>query len=249
MVAGKKISYAQKHCISSAGKIMHETGMLWPGARIGIALSGGVDSWIMLRVLMARQKMVPFFFEIMVLHINPGFDPKNHRPLLDWSSGHPLPAHIETTTIGTYAHSEANRKKSPCFLCAWRRRKRLFELCSQYNLTHLALGHTKEDLVETFFLNMLQTGQVRGLAANESFFSGELQVIRPLLLTEKDKIKKAARDWELPLWENPCPSATRSKRKQMLPRLEALTDQDKMLQKNIFNAIARWQLDLDSQLH
>ncbi|MFP4167520.1 MAG: ATP-binding protein [Desulfonatronovibrionaceae bacterium] len=246
---GKRLSYAQKNCISSAGKLMHRTGMLWPGARVGVALSGGVDSWAMLRVLLARQRMVPFYFEIMVLHINPGFDPGNHRPLLDWLDKQPVPAYTETTDIGNYAHSRANRKKSPCFLCAWKRRKRLFELCRDYHLTHLALGHTREDLVETFFLNMLQTGNIRGMTANEPFFSGRLRVIRPMLLTEKSRLIKAAREWELPVWENPCPSAGKNKRKQVLSRLEALTGRDKMIEKNIFNAIARWQLDLDSQLN
>ncbi|MFO7816239.1 MAG: tRNA 2-thiocytidine biosynthesis TtcA family protein [Desulfovibrionales bacterium] len=244
----KKPSFAQKQCITSAGKIMHQTGMLWPGARIGVALSGGVDSWTMLKVLLIRQRIIPFYFEIMVLHINPGFDPQNHLPLITWLTKNPVSAHIECTDIGPYAHSEANIKKSPCFICAWNRRKKLFELCSRYNLTHLALGHTKEDLAETFFLNMLQNGNIRGLKANESFFSGKLNLIRPMLLTEKNKIIQAAKKWRLPVWNNPCPSAWSSKRKQMLQRIDSLCANDKTTRKNIFNAISRWQLDLDTGL-
>ncbi len=54
---------------------MHATGMLWPHCRIGIALSGGVDSFVLTKVMQIRQKIVPFPFEIMVIHLNPGFDP------------------------------------------------------------------------------------------------------------------------------------------------------------------------------
>ncbi len=242
----KKLSYAQKNCISAAGKFIQKTNMLWPGARVGIAVSGGVDSWTMLKVLLERRKTLPFFFEVMILHINPGFAPQNHLPLVHWLKNTPVPAHIENTTIGLSAHSSANQKKSPCFLCSWNRRKRLFELCGRYNLTHLALGHNKEDLVETFFLNMLQTGKIQGLKANESFFSGKLQLIRPMLFVEKEKITSAAKKWGLPTWNNPCPSAEKSKRKKMLNKLDELADGDKMIKKNIFNAIMRWQLDLDS---
>ena len=84
MLQRTKLNYAQKVCLGQCGKLMQKTGMLWPGARIGIALSGGVDSWVMLQVLLLRQRIVPFFFEIMVLHLNPGFDPENHAPLLKW---------------------------------------------------------------------------------------------------------------------------------------------------------------------
>ncbi len=81
-MAREKYTYAQQVCIKSAGKTMQHTGMLYPGARIGVAVSGGMDSWVLLQVLRIRQRIVPFPFEIMALHVNPGFDPENHAPLL-----------------------------------------------------------------------------------------------------------------------------------------------------------------------
>lgn len=58
--------------------------MIGPNARVGIAVSGGVDSWVLLQVLHLRRRVVPFNYDIMALHINPGFAPHNHAPLLDW---------------------------------------------------------------------------------------------------------------------------------------------------------------------
>ncbi|MBQ7585720.1 MAG: hypothetical protein IJU40_05685 [Desulfovibrionaceae bacterium] len=60
---------------------MQQTEMLWPKARLGVAFSGGVDSFVLLKVLQIRQRIVPFPFELMVLHLNPGFDPLSHQNL------------------------------------------------------------------------------------------------------------------------------------------------------------------------
>ena len=135
----EKRSYAQEVCVKSAGKAMQQTGMIWPGCRIGVTVSGGVDSFVLLKTLHIRQGIVPFRFEIMAIHLNPGFDPQSHMPLAAWLSQHGIPSHLEVTDFGPHAHSAENQRRSPCFRCAWLRRKRLFELCSQYRLTHLAL--------------------------------------------------------------------------------------------------------------
>ncbi|MDR0338816.1 MAG: tRNA 2-thiocytidine biosynthesis protein TtcA, partial [Desulfovibrio sp.] len=73
-----KFTYAQERCVRLAGKLMQRTGMLSPGARVGVALSGGMDSFVLLKVLLIRQRIVPFPFFLMGLHVNPGFVPGNH---------------------------------------------------------------------------------------------------------------------------------------------------------------------------
>lgn len=217
--------------------------MIHPGARIGVALSGGVDSWVMTRTLLLRQRIVPFKFELMILHVNPGFDPNNHSPLFDWLVKNGVASHIETTEIGPEAHRSGNTK-SPCFLCSWERRKILFNLCKKYRLSHLAFGHNSDDLAATFFMNLMQTGRVDGLSARESFFRGELTVIRPLLMIEKKYIANAARRWDLPVWDNPCPSASTSKRAEIETILDSLYKKNNIYRKNIINALKKWQLDL-----
>ncbi len=238
----ESLSYAQQTCIKQTGRIMQQTGMLYPGARIGIAVSGGVDSWTLLEVLRRRQRIVPFRFDIMALHINPGFDPESHAPLVDYLARHGIPGHVELTDHGPRAHSSENRKNSPCFYCAMLRRTRLFELCHQYRLTHLAFGHNADDLVTTFFMNMVQNGRVDGLAVKDMFFRGELMVIRPMLTVEKAVVIKAARGWELPVWSNPCPSAGKTNRTEFAEKVRALHGTDKMRRKNLYRALERWQL-------
>ena len=236
-----KLSYTQQVCVKAAGKAMQTTGMLRPGARVGVAVSGGVDSFVLLKVLQLRQRIVPFPFEIMAIHLNPGFDPQNHDPLADWLAKDGIAGHQEVTDYGPRGHSEENLRNSPCFYCARLRRKRLFALCQQYNLTHLAFGHNNDDLVTNFLMNLIQTGKVAGMSMNEPFFGGALQVIRPLMLLPKSEIVRAARQWELPVFSNPCPSAGKTKRTDMLEVLDAMCGGNKVKRKNVFNGLARWQ--------
>ncbi len=243
----KKLNYSQKVCLGRCGKLMQLSGMIHPGARIGIAVSGGVDSWVLVKTMILRQKIVPFSFELILLHVNPGFDPANHQPLVDWLTENPLPAHIQLTDIGPRSHLPQHTK-SPCFLCSWNRRKILFDLCRKYSLSHLALGHNADDLAATFFMNMIQTARVDGLAARESFFDGRLSLIRPLLLVEKRFIRNAAGKWNLPVWKNPCPSAESGKRKEMEEMLDHLSHKNRKARQNILNALKRWQLDLACNL-
>ena len=244
---GKKLTYAQKSCLSKAGKLMYETGMLQPGARIGVAVSGGMDSWVLLQVLMLQQRKLPFSVELFVLHINPGFDSGNHTPLLDWLSVNGLAGHIALSDMGPRAHSAENRKNSPCFFCSWHRRKALFQLARKYGLSHLAMGHNSDDMVQNFFMNLTHNGRVEGMCPRESFFQGEFQLIRPLLLVEKPLIRKSARDWNLPVWPNPCPSNGSSNRDRVQAWLEDLWKDNKLMKKNIFSGLQRWHLYADIQ--
>ena len=240
----ERLSYAQQVCIKSAGRVMQRTDMIGPGARIGVAASGGVDSWVLLEVLRRRQKIVPFPFEIMALHVNPGFDPHNHAPLAAYLAKHGVPGHIEVTDHGPRAHSELNRKNSACFYCAMLRRKRLFDLCAQYNLTHLAFGHNADDLAATFLMNLVQNGRVDGMAIKDDFFGGRLSVIRPMMLVEKSLIIRAAKAWGLPVWHGQCPSAGATRRADMQEELNALYKIHPKAKTNILNGLCRWEFGL-----
>lgn len=237
------LNYVQEQCVKAAGKLMQQTQMVYPGARIGVAVSGGADSYVLMKVLRLRQAILPFKFELIALHINPGFDPLAHEPLRDWLISEGIPSHLEVTDHGPRAHSPENLRDSACFLCARLRRKRLFELCAQYNLSHLAFGHNADDLMSNFLMNLMQTGRVDGMSMKEPFFNGSLQVIRPLMLLEKSLIEKAARGWALPVKKNPCPSTGTTKRAEVMRDLEQLCKGHKGRRRNISNGLIRWQLE------
>ncbi|MBN2141312.1 MAG: tRNA 2-thiocytidine biosynthesis TtcA family protein [Desulfovibrionaceae bacterium] len=243
MAGWGKLTFAQKKCVSTVGLAMHRTQMVRPGSRVGVAVSGGVDSFALLQILILRQAIVPFDLELMVLHVNPGFDRLSHLALAEFAARNGLAAHLEVTDFGPRAHSKENLKRSPCFLCSRLRRKRLFDLCRRYRLSHLAFGHTADDLLDTFFMNLMQNGRVEGLSISEPFFNGRLQVVRPALLLEKGLLRTAARQWGLPIQENPCPSNGRTKRDQIHSWLARTWSGDKRIRNNLLNGLVRWQLD------
>ncbi|MDR1857388.1 MAG: tRNA 2-thiocytidine biosynthesis TtcA family protein [Desulfovibrio sp.] len=243
----RKRSFAQETCVRSVGKVLHRTGAIWPGCRIGVAASGGVDSFVLLKCLQIRQTILPFPIEIMAIHLNPGFAPDNHAPLVEWLAKEGIPGHLEVTDYGPVAHSPENRRRSACFLCAMKRRKRLFELCAEYGLTHVAFGHNADDLVETFFMNLCRGGRVQGLNPCEPFFSGKIVVVRPIIAVEKTYIKAAARQWNLPVFSNPCPSAGHTSRSDMAETLRNFYGIAKDTRQCIFNGLIRWQMDAASR--
>ena len=241
-MARQKYTFAQQQCIRAAGKLSQQTDMLSPGARVGVAVSGGMDSWVLLKTLAIRQGIVPFSFSLMALHVNPGFDPENHLPLARWLEAEGIASHLEVTDHGPRAHSPENRKDSACFFCAMQRRKRLFELCRDYGLTHLAFGHNADDLVSSFFMNLFQNGRVEGMSMREPFFGGMLLVIRPLMLVEKSVIAKAAKTWGLPVFGNPCPSAGATRRTGVMEELESVWKNGTNTRRKTVNGLLRWQL-------
>lgn len=218
----KRRTYAQQVCVKRSGLILQTCQTLRPGSRVGIAVSGGVDSLVLLMVMKLRKAILPFPIEIMALHLNPGFAPQDHINLGPWLAENDIPGHVEITDFGPRAHSSENRKKSPCFYCAWLRRKRLFDLCGEYRLTHLAFGHNADDSAATFIMNSMRNGRLQGLVAQEDFFGGSLTVIRPLILVEKKYIRQAARQWNLPVWENACPSSGHTARSEAEEVLDSI---------------------------
>ena len=123
------------------------------------------------------------------------------------------------------------------------RRKRLFDICRQYKLTSLALGHNADDLATTFFMNMFQAGRVYGMTPKESFFNNTLDLIRPTLFLEKSTVIKAAKQWELPVWQNDCPSGSNTARSRTHDWLEDRFKENKKFKANVFASIKRFQLE------
>ena len=95
-------------------------------------------------------------------------------------------------------------------------------------------------------MNLCRNGRVDGMSMNEPFFGGKLHLIRPLLLVEKKYIIKAAKQWELPLWANACPSAGHTARSDMGETLKALYGVARDSRRCILNGLSRWQLEKNS---
>ncbi|MDL2285914.1 tRNA 2-thiocytidine(32) synthetase TtcA [Desulfococcaceae bacterium OttesenSCG-928-F15] len=213
--------------------------------RISVGLSGGKDSLTLLKVLRERQKISAVPYSLHPIYVDPGFEPGFSLELSLWCKKLGLDLLVERTKHGLLAHSPENRKKSPCFFCALQRRKSLFRLSEELGCKTLALGHTKDDMIETLFLNMCYAGKIGTMMPRQEFFKGKFHIIRPLTLVEEPFIRKLVRDFpeDFPVFENACPSAGKTKRKDIKDFLQTLYSKDKKIKNNLFRSMENIAMD------
>ena len=224
------------------GKALHRYDMLQDGDRIVVGLSGGADSLTMMWMLTERLPRIPVDFELFPVHIDPGFEGGFSESLKTYSAKFGLPLRVEHTDYGVLGHSAMNRE-NPCFLCSRLRRKRLFEIADELGCNKLALGHNKDDIIETLFLNICYAGEISTMVPSQPFFKGKITVIRPLAFADENRIRDFAREQNFPEFVNPCPSANHSKRQEIKETLKRLYKTNRKIKGNIFRAMSRVNLE------
>lgn len=220
------------------GKALHRYNMICDGDRILVGLSGGKDSLTLMWFLNERLRRVRVTYELNAVYLDPGFDGGFAGRLERYCCKAGYRLRIEHTDFGLKAHSEENRE-NPCFLCAWKRRKRLFDIADELGCRKLALGHNKDDIIETVFMNMCYAGEISTMVPSQPLFEGRFTVIRPLAYVDEDLIRQFAAEQDFPEFINACPSAAVSKRrivKEMLTRLYSSNDN---IKGNIFRSLSR----------
>jgi tRNA 2-thiocytidine biosynthesis protein TtcA len=236
------MAYWEKEIRSLLGKAIHRYGLIQDGDRILVAVSGGKDSLSLLHLLKERLKRVPIRYELLAVHIDLGFDSGSADILRNYFEEKGLTHHIEFTDIGKRANSSENRE-NPCFLCAWERRKKLFQLANRFKCNKVALGHHKDDIIETLLLNIFYSGEISTMLPLQSLFKGKITIIRPLSLLEEKKIEKFARALHLPVGSSGCPSSGRTKRKEVKEIIETLSRKNHRVKGNIFRSLSNIKMD------
>jgi len=216
--------------------------MIADGDRILVGLSGGKDSFTLLWMLMERLERIPINYELAAAYIDPGFEEGFSEPLAEYWNKTGVQLKIEHTDHGILAHSSQNRE-NPCFLCARLRRKRLFEIADELGCNKLALGHHKEDIIETLFMNICYAGEISTMMPAQSFFQGRFTLIRPLAFVDEDVIRRFAGEKGCPVFINPCPSAKVSKRQEIKGLLQRLYRSNRKIKGNIFRAMSHVKTD------
>ena len=224
------------------GRALAKYRMMDEGDRILVGVSGGKDSMAMLWSLAERQSRSPITYELYPVFVDPGFEGGYADDFRSQCREMGLDLRVEHTDYGLVAHGPDNRE-NPCFLCARLRRKRLFEIAHELGCRKIALGHNKDDIIETFFMNICYAGEVSTMVPAQPFFKGLFTVIRPLAFVEEDLIRRFVHQKGFTIYQNPCPSANQTKRQEMKAMLQQLYRSNPKIKGNVFRAMHHVKLD------
>lgn len=219
------------------GRALHAYDMLADGDRVLVAVSGGVDSLVLTWVLSFWRRKAPIDYDLFAVHLDNGFDASGGEPVAEQLRRTGVPFLVEQTEFGARALA-AEDGKSVCYHCARQRRNRLFEIARQQGFSKIAFGHHRDDIVETFFLNLLYGGNLSTMVPRQTFFDGALQVIRPLAFLDKSDILQLAAAHNIQPVKNPCPQDCHSKRQEVRGLVENLYRLDPRVKGNVFAALA-----------
>jgi tRNA(Ile)-lysidine synthetase-like protein len=176
---------------SKIGKAIGDYNLIEDGDRILVAASGGKDSLTLLKLLRERQRWAPAKFEIVAAHIE-----------TDLKCGYSVDKDFlikifkDLGVKYRFKKIKLLDKKDDinCFWCSWNRRKTLFKTAYNLGCNKVALGHHKDDIIETTLLNLFFQGEISTMNPRQELFDGKIVIIRPLCYVEEKTIKKFAKE-------------------------------------------------------
>jgi len=183
----------EKRLCRQVGQAIIDFNMIEEGDRVMVCVSGGKDSYGLLDILLKLQKRAPVNFEVVAVNLDqkqPGF-PAHILP--DYLAKLGIEFHIETQDTYSIVKKVVPEGKTMCSLCSRLRRGILYRVADELKITKIALGHHRDDMLQTFFLNMFFGGKLKGMPPKLVSDDGGHIVIRPLAnVAEKDLARWAA---------------------------------------------------------
>jgi tRNA 2-thiocytidine biosynthesis protein TtcA len=220
------------------GQAIADYSMIGAGDKVMVCLSGGKDSYAMLDVLMRLREKSPVSFEIVAVNLDqrhPGY-PEHVLP--DYLRSIGVDFRIEVQDTYSVVKRVIPEGKTMCGLCSRLRRGVLYRVATELGATRIALGHHRDDILETFFLNLFYGGQMKAMPPKLVSDDGKHVVIRPLAYVEEPDLEAYAELRKFPIIPcDLCGSQDQLQRKQMKAMLQEWQRLQPGRLENIFGAL------------
>lgn len=224
--------------LSYIRKAIDDYSMIEDGDKIAVGLSGGKDSITLLMGLKALQRFYDKKFDLIAISINPGFDFFNSE-FLQATCDRIGVQYVEEKTHIKEIVFDIRKEKNPCSLCANLRRGILNSVAIREGCNKIALGHNEDDVLETFFLNLLYGGSIGTFAPKSYMDRSGITLIRPLIYAPEKSIKTFVKKNNIEVMLRCCPMDGVSKREDMKNLIHELQKDIPMVKTNIYGAIKR----------
>lgn len=209
---GKKKDF-RKWSLARVKRAIVDYGMIADGDSLAVGLSGGKDSGVLLYVLDSIRRTAPVKYQIHAIYLDLGFG-MDYAPLEEFCRRLEINFIRHGTDIGQIVFDVRN-EKNPCALCSNLRRGALNDLALSLGCNKVALGHHLDDVVDTFFMSLLYTGQLRTFSPNTFLDRTGLYMIRPLVYLGEEVVRELAALAKVPVIKNPCPANGITKREEI----------------------------------
>ena len=228
----------EKRLLAEVARASHDFRLIEPGDRILVAVSGGKDSHALLYLLRQIQRRAPFDFSIFALNVDQGHPGFPDRTLPDYFEREGYEYQIVKEDTYSVVKEKVPEGKTFCSLCSRLRRGILYTQAVALGATKIALGHHRDDVIETLLLNLLYSGQLKAMPARLRSDDGRNVVIRPMVYLSEAELSEFAAQKAFPIIPcDLCGSQENLQRKQIKNLLNDLNEKNPKVRANVFAAL------------
>ena len=206
------------------------------GDKIAVGVSGGKDSVALLKLLAEYKRFSPEKFEIVAITVDLNFNnaPADYSPIKKLCDQYNIEYFVEKTEIGTVVF-DIRKESNPCALCSKMRKGALNTLAKKLGCNKVALGHHRDDLIDTFMLSLFYEGKLSTFAPKSYLDKMDLTLIRPLIFAKEVDITSFSKD--LPIVKSCCPANKKTKREYVKNVLKGIGQEIPNVRDMFFSAL------------
>lgn len=231
-----------QHILGQVRRAIQDYDMIQDGDRIAVGVSGGKDSMTLLAALRQLKNFYPRKFELEAISLTMGIGNADFTPVAEFCRKIDVNYTVEETLIGKIIF-EVRNEKNPCSMCANLRRGALHNTAKKLGCNKVALGHHRDDAIETLLLSTLYEGRIHTFSPVTYLDRKDLYLIRPLIYTEEKQIKSIVKAESIPIVKSPCHIDGKTKRQFIKDLILDLQKDNREVKSNLFGAIKRAEID------